>query len=362
MSHHPPKISIIIPSYNYGHFLSRTVQSVIAQNYPEMEIIVIDDGSVDETALILEPYLNRINYIHQPNLGLSEARNTGIKASTGDYVLFLDADDLLDTNTLTSQQSYLQYNGHVDISVCKSYFFTNDAEIGSPYSLPEWRLFEENLDSHLCHFNIAPPHAYLMRRTVLDNVGFFDLNLFACEDYDFWFRCMMSGHAFKANPGTCVFYRKHGNSMSSNLDRQWRHDAIMHHRVFHALMQGSTFSGNQLYLSWMANIAGAMFTVTRLSHDIEAARNLMVLIEKSLFHIQANPGSVVDAQEMLGQYFRLRILLSLLSSDFRKIAASNDIVEKVYFVFPEIHEMANQYQNQSQVELVLDEMINRLSA
>ena len=89
----PGRISVIIPTYNYAHFLIDAVQSVLSQPVTDLEVIVVDDGSTDDTVVVLNLFKSRINYIHQDNCGLSAARNTGIAASTGEYIEFLDADD-----------------------------------------------------------------------------------------------------------------------------------------------------------------------------------------------------------------------------------------------------------------------------
>src|SRR5690349_9691286 len=87
-------LSVVIPSFNYGRFLRETVESVLAQTYSPVEIIVVDDGSTDDTKERLARFEGRIRYIHKANAGLSAARNTGIKHARGDWIAFLDADDL----------------------------------------------------------------------------------------------------------------------------------------------------------------------------------------------------------------------------------------------------------------------------
>src|SRR5688572_26287098 len=93
----PARISVVIPCYNHGKYLGRAIQSVLDQHYDDIEIIVVDDGSVDETKSETAKFSN-VKYIYQQNQGLSAARNTGIAASTGNYLVFLDADDWLAEN------------------------------------------------------------------------------------------------------------------------------------------------------------------------------------------------------------------------------------------------------------------------
>src|SRR5215831_13288100 len=89
-----PLVSAVIPTYNYARYVTGAVESVLAQSFDDLEIVVVDDGSTDETADTLRPFLDRIRYIRQGHRGLAAARNTGIRVARGPYVAFLDSDDL----------------------------------------------------------------------------------------------------------------------------------------------------------------------------------------------------------------------------------------------------------------------------
>ena len=90
-----PQVSVVIPTYNQARFVAATVESALAQTYPNVEIIVVDDGSTDDTQAVLSAYRGTVHCIYQQNKGLAGARNTGFLASRGDYLLFLDSDDLM---------------------------------------------------------------------------------------------------------------------------------------------------------------------------------------------------------------------------------------------------------------------------
>ncbi len=110
-----PLISAVIPTYNYGHFVTAAVRNVLAQTYRNLEVIVVDDGSKDNTRERLAPYLDRIRYVYQENQGPSAARNTGIRSATGEWVALLDSDDLWHPRKLELQVKYLQAHPEVGL-------------------------------------------------------------------------------------------------------------------------------------------------------------------------------------------------------------------------------------------------------
>ena len=113
-----PRVSVIIPTYNSARFVVQAVESVLAQTYSDFEVIVVDDGSTDNTPVALAGYRQKIRYLHQENRGPSAARNAGYRASQGDYVLFLDSDDLIPPDTLERQVSFL--NDHPEFGLVYS--------------------------------------------------------------------------------------------------------------------------------------------------------------------------------------------------------------------------------------------------
>src|SRR5688572_5767710 len=103
----PPLVSVVIPTYNYGHLVAEAVDSALAQTYPAVEVLVVDDGSTDDTWDRLARYGDRIRCVRQANAGLSAARNTGIRAAHGEYVALLDSDDAFHPRKLDLQMRYL---------------------------------------------------------------------------------------------------------------------------------------------------------------------------------------------------------------------------------------------------------------
>jgi GT2 family glycosyltransferase len=256
-------VSIIIPAYNYARYLPDTLDSVLAQEIAAaLDVIVVDDGSTDTTPEVLARYAGRVRTIRQENRGLSAARNRGLEEARGDTLLFLDADDLLAPGALAGQRAFLEGRPDCQVAVCPSAFFSETSERG-PVETGRWNLFAEDLDIHLCHYNIAPPHAFLARREAVGGLRF-DEGLGACEDHWFWLGLLAAGATFRANPDALVFYRRHTASMSANTGRQQRHDALMHGRVFELLRQRREALRPQLGLRFLACCAAALWTLQRI--------------------------------------------------------------------------------------------------
>lgn len=277
----PGRVSVIIPTLNYGHFLLHAIESVLSQTVKDLEIVVVDDGSTDRTFELVRPYENTIKYIYQENKGLSAARNTGIANSTGEFIQFLDADDMLGPNSLGLQLRYFERHPEVHIAVCRNNLFEETTPDGHPVIFGSWRLFQRHLDLHLCHFNIAPPHAYLCRRRAIIETGWFDTRLKACEDYDFWLRAAVRGFIPHYNPEGLVYYRRHKESMSANLVNQHLHDAILHKRLSELLDQYPKYPEGRRVGGLLAFSSGALVTAARLhSHEPRGTQNLMELALK----------------------------------------------------------------------------------
>lgn len=221
-----PLISIIIPCYNYGHYLDEAIQSVKAQTYTNWECLIIDDGSTDNTMEIAQKYVladTRFSYYYQENRGLSAARNTGIQKSAGEYLQFLDADDLIENMKLEIQEQYLELHPEHDAVVGISKYFQekiidrncNDLIINSTVEL----LDEHNLLELLIKGNIMCVHAPLLRRSIFDTVGNFNETLRYLEDWEYWLRCAISekNFIFLNVSGTAALVRSHSDSLSKKV-------------------------------------------------------------------------------------------------------------------------------------------------
>lgn len=179
------KVSIVIPAFNRAAMLRQAIASVISEDYPEKEIIVVDDGSTDETSQVVREFGSDVKYHYIENGGVSKARNVGISMSSGEWIAFLDSDDLWLPGKLSCQMRYLAANPHIHICQTEEEWQRNGVKV-NPKNIHKkysgW-IFEECIP--LC---IVSPSAVIIKRTVFDDVGFFDEKMPACEDYDLWLR------------------------------------------------------------------------------------------------------------------------------------------------------------------------------
>jgi len=180
-----PRVSVIIPTYNRGWTIERTVDSVLAQTFRDFELIVVDDGSQDDTADILAGYGTDIRVIRQPNAGVSAARNTGIRAAGGEFIAFLDSDDYWLPEKLHVQIAYLDAHPAAVICQTEEIWIRNGKRVNPKkvHKKPSGRIFRASLA--LC---LVSPSAVMLRRELFDEIGGFDETLPACEDYDIWLR------------------------------------------------------------------------------------------------------------------------------------------------------------------------------
>ncbi|WP_165176036.1 glycosyltransferase [Desulfovibrio sp. ZJ369] len=251
-----PLVSVIIPAYNYARFLPCAVKSVQAQSTDGVatEILIVDDGSTDNTAAEAQAFGAAVRYIYQENQGLSAARNTGLRAARGEYLVFLDADDLLGKGNLASHLRLFAARPDLEISVCLCLQTFESREASDAF----WPLMQKHLDLHLCNANISPVHTFMLRSQTAAQVGFFDVSLGACEDQDFWLRCAVAGKIFACNPEGLVIYRKHGQSMTNRHVRQLVYDAAMHSKVGKALDETPDFPKAGKFSGWLAHAAGTL--------------------------------------------------------------------------------------------------------
>jgi glycosyltransferase involved in cell wall biosynthesis len=201
-----PLVSIIVPAYNAEKYFGAAIESAFAQTYPNIEIIVVNDGSTDGTAEVEERYRNRITYIQQENAGVGAARKNGIDHARGEFITFLDADDLLCENKVERQVQYLM--NHPECGVCYSaiYHF-KDGDPEHLMTLEAWHFSGAEVFPNLLWKNFINPLTVMIRKSVLDQFGTFDPKRRRAEDWELWLRLSYAGVQFCYIPEWLARYR-----------------------------------------------------------------------------------------------------------------------------------------------------------
>jgi glycosyltransferase involved in cell wall biosynthesis len=181
----PPLISVIIPTFNRAAWVREAVDSVLAQTFQDFELIVVDDGSTDTTGEGLGFYGDRLRTIYQTRQGVSAARNRGLEMAAGEWLAFLDSDDLWLPQKLETQVDFFYRNPQAEICQTEEIWIRNGRRVNprEKHRKPAGDIFAPSLS--LC---LVSPSAVMLKKRLLQEVGFFDTDLPACEDYDLWLR------------------------------------------------------------------------------------------------------------------------------------------------------------------------------
>ena len=259
-----PLVAVVIPCYNHGQYLAEAIRSVQQQGYAATEILVVDDGSVDNTRAVASQF-PEVQYIYQQNQGLSAARNTGIFRSKGQYLIFLDADDWLLPGAIQTNLRYLQQ--HPEAAFVSG---AHDKVFVDTHEVKEDRCeIRQNHYLHLMQGNYIGMHATVMYQRWVFKEFQYDTSLKSCEDYDLYLKiarkCPVIHHTEKI-----AAYRLHSNNMSANipfmldtvlsvLDRQ--HPLLKTEQEKQAFKNGhkvwKEYYGKELYLKLRRNKAAA---------------------------------------------------------------------------------------------------------
>ena len=208
------KVSAIIPTYNYARFLAAAVDSVLAQTLEDIEVVVVDDGSTDETESLMRGYDSRVRYVRQENSGVAVARNRGIEESRGQYVAFLDADDVWVPHKLERQLAALKKK--TGLRACYAAFTLATSEL-SPTGINQSKRRASTLEDLLLMGNIiGTPSTVLCERSLFEEVSGFDTSFNYCADWEMWIRlAALTEFLYLDEP--LVLYRQHDTNMSRNV-------------------------------------------------------------------------------------------------------------------------------------------------
>ncbi len=199
-------ISVIVPAYNAEAYIAETLQSILSQKVSPLEVIVIDDGSQDNTAAIVHSFGKQVSYFYQRNHGTPAARNKGLQTARGELIAFLDADDLWSSDKLALQLRKMETHPDAEIIIgYTQHIRLQTASDGStafvPFKQPQPMLSMGSA---------------LIRKTVFDKVGFFDETFPYCDDIDWFLRAREQGINMLIHPETIQYYRKHTTNLTMN--------------------------------------------------------------------------------------------------------------------------------------------------
>ncbi len=231
------KISVIIPTFNRLDLLKRAIKSVLNQSIKPYDIIVVDDGSTDDTSEMIQQKYKSINLIKQKNSGVSAARNNGIKNAQGDWIALLDSDDEWGKNKLEEQVNNLTDNPKYEFCHTNEIWIRNGIRVNQKKRHKKYGgfIFDKCLD--ICKIS---PSSVLFNKNILNHVGWFDEKLPVCEDYDLWLRITADYEILFIDKPLIVKYGGHNDQLSNSVE------AIERFRIkaLQSLLENSDLSKN----------------------------------------------------------------------------------------------------------------------
>jgi len=223
-----PLVSVVVPNYNCGRFIAGTLESVFAQTYPAFEVIVVDDGSTDDSASVLARYEGRIRLLRQPNQGVSAARNHGIRESRGELIAFLDADDLWDPEKLAKQVPLFESRSIGLVYCAVEYIDEAGRSLGTNFTGRRGRVLPSIalLDGTIV---LAGGSTAVVRRICFEKAGHFDRQMSTAADWDMW-RRVACHYEIDVVREPLMKYRLRPTSMHRNV-------AVFEHDMLHGFAQ-----------------------------------------------------------------------------------------------------------------------------
>lgn len=232
-----PKVTCVITTFNRASYLKEAIDSILAQDFNRYELIVVDDGSSDHTFSVIEEYQKRIRYIFQENKGAGAARNLGLREARGEYMAYLDSDDLWVPRKLSIQTRFLDQNPDYLLCYSEEIWYRNSVRVNP---CKRHRKYSGHIFSRCLPLCIISPSSAMIRRNTLQELGGFDESLPAAEDYDLWLRVTCAHPVFLIPAPLIIKRGGHPDQLSrrvKNLD-QYRIRALVKILMNKALSPG----------------------------------------------------------------------------------------------------------------------------
>ena len=183
------KVTVIIPTFNRGYCLAESIQSVLDQSFTDFELIVVDDGSTDNTPEVMHQVSDIHKISMKKNRGVSFARNRGMEQARGEWIAFLDSDDLWERHKLATQMNWVECNPDYHAVYTDEIWIRNGVRVNA---MKKHRKYSGDIFRHCLPLCIVSPSSVLLRNELLNKFGGFDESMPVCEDYDLWLRISMS--------------------------------------------------------------------------------------------------------------------------------------------------------------------------
>lgn len=312
-----PNVSVIIPAYNQGHYLGEAVRSVLDQTYQDFEIIIVDDGSTDNTADVAKSFSDpRVRYFHQKNGGLSAARNTGIRNATGEYITYLDSDDLFLPEKFSLLVTKLESEPELGFVAGQAILID---ENGQSLDL----IFDKQIPrdpAQLLLHNPLHVGSVMVRREWQARVGFFDETLRSYEDWDMWLRLARAGCKMGWVDQPVSLYRFHQAQMTRDGQQMTTATLAVLEKTYNDLSLPDAWQAMRSQAYSQAYLRAAAQAYTAKAYDVAADYMNQA--------VQLNPQLVADNARLLaGQVAGW--------AHYAKTGASLTFLEDVYNHLPD---------------------------
>lgn len=238
-----PRVSVIITTYNRASMLGEAINSVLSQQYTDLELIVVDDGSTDETKEVLSLYTPHLTYTYQEHQGVSAARNRGVECAQGDYLAFLDSDDLWLPNKLYVQMKFMENHPNALICYTEEIWIRRGMRVNP---MKKHKKYSGMIFEYCLPLCIISPSSVLIARSLLEEAGGFDEELEVCEDYDLWLRISACYPIYLIDTPLIIKRGGHEDQLSKKMSGQDRFRI----KALVKLLEGDCLSANQRELAW----------------------------------------------------------------------------------------------------------------
>lgn len=272
----PPSISVVIPAYNYGRFIGAAIESVLSQTYPAAEVLVIDNGSTDNTEEVVATFGDAVRYFYEDNLGVSVARNLGVDRSTGDLIAFLDADDYWEPTCL--ERAVAKFELGDDIGLVHWGLREFDSSTGETI-----RFYLEGADENVAENllvwegpTIAGHGAVIVTRDAFFDAGGFDTETEPSEDWDFCYR-LTRQHNVAFVPEPLVNYRAHPTSAHRDIRKFERGMERFFEKAFSTDDESVLALRRKAYGNFHSVMAGSYFHVGEYWRSISHALRSVIM-------------------------------------------------------------------------------------